>query len=190
MISASNLPPPEEYYLVQEQNKSGPTTVIVLPSFTVVCNVMPNDVPELIQRFINPGPTTSDPLDHEAHVAGDTQLNSSLGEIHSHVFSASLKSLAVPPPVLDSHPYPHDFLIMICSHKKRDARCGISAPILRKEFEKHLRVHGLWRDINDNRKGGASVVFINHVGGHKVGCFFVWRTRLPTNSDSSLLQTF
>lgn len=68
---------------------------------------------------------------------------------------------------LRATPFPHDTLILLCSHKRRDARCGISAPLLHKEFERHLRPLGLWRDLTDARAGGVKVLFINHVGGHR-----------------------
>jgi glycerol-3-phosphate O-acyltransferase/dihydroxyacetone phosphate acyltransferase len=57
--------------------------------------------------------------------------------------------------------------VLLCSHKTRDARCGQSAPILRKELERHLRPLGLFRDLDDERPGGVGIYFINHVGGHK-----------------------
>ncbi|RPA77835.1 hypothetical protein BJ508DRAFT_329846 [Ascobolus immersus RN42] len=62
-------------------------------------------------------------------------------------------------------PIPQKTLILLCSHTKRDARCGISAPILRQQFAKHLGRD--YRDLHDGREGGAKVVYINHVGGHK-----------------------
>ena len=55
----------------------------------------------------------------------------------------------------------------MCSQKTRDARCGQSAPLLRKEFERHLRPLGLYRDLHDERPGGVGIYFISHVGGHK-----------------------
>lgn len=64
-------------------------------------------------------------------------------------------------------PCPHRAVILMCSHGTRDWRCGKSAPILRREFERHLRPLGLYRDFDDDRPGGVGVYFINHVGGHK-----------------------
>jgi hypothetical protein len=64
-------------------------------------------------------------------------------------------------------PCPHRAIILMCSHKTRDWRCGASAPLLRREFERHLRPLGLYRDIHDERPGGVGIYFINHVGGHK-----------------------
>ena len=64
-------------------------------------------------------------------------------------------------------PCPHKAVILMCSHGTRDWRCGKSAPILRREFERHLRPLGLFRNFDDERPGGVGVYFINHVGGHK-----------------------
>lgn len=66
-----------------------------------------------------------------------------------------------------TRPIPHSYLILMCSQKTRDARCGQSAPLLRKEFERILRPMGLYRDIHDERPGGVGIYFISHVGGHK-----------------------
>jgi (2Fe-2S) ferredoxin len=92
------------------------------------------------------------------------------------------------PTGLSSSPYPHDTLILLCSHRRRDARCGISAPILRKEFERQLHPLGLWRDLNDNRPGGAKVVFINHVGGHKFAANVIIYRKQPGQADGEGLQ--
>ena len=64
-------------------------------------------------------------------------------------------------------PIPHSYLILMCSQKTRDARCGQSAPLLRKEFERILRPMGMYRDVHDDRPGGVGIYFISHVGGHK-----------------------
>ena len=55
----------------------------------------------------------------------------------------------------------------MCSQRTRDARCGQSAPLLKREFERHLRPLGLFRDAHDERPGGCGIYFISHVGGHK-----------------------
>lgn len=63
--------------------------------------------------------------------------------------------------------------IMICSHGKRDKRCSVTAPILRKELEIELRHEGLYRDPYDDEPAGMRIVYSNHVGGHKfaANCF-------------------
>jgi (2Fe-2S) ferredoxin len=168
-----------DYHTAEEEKKPQPTTVLVLPSFMVVENVTPNDTPELISRFINPSPTTSTPLDplpptpktpasQDTSTPTNTNTAATQPGPEGQPLDESFTTLSLAPSsILKSHPYPHSHLILICSHRRRDARCGISAPILRKEFEKHLRPLGLWRDLTDNREGGTKVVFINHVGGHK-----------------------
>jgi len=73
---------------------------------------------------------------------------------------------------------PHAALILLCSQKTRDARCGQSAPLLRREFERHLRPLGLHRDAHDTRPGGVGIYFVSHVGGHKYSAnVLVYRTR-------------
>lgn len=57
--------------------------------------------------------------------------------------------------------------VFLCSHKTRDRRCGITAPIMKKELEINLRDHDLLRDASDDREDGVNLVFIDHVGGHK-----------------------
>ncbi|OGM39924.1 sucrase/ferredoxin domain protein [Aspergillus bombycis] len=68
---------------------------------------------------------------------------------------------------LSSRPCPHDYVVLLCSHQRRDARCGITAPLIKKELERHLRGHGLYRDLDDERPGGVGIYFVSHVGGHK-----------------------
>jgi hypothetical protein len=143
MLSASNIPTPSHSTTYDE-----PTTILLLPAFIVVENVTPKNVNSLISDFINQAPTNTTPL-------GPVTIP---------------KSLADPLPTaeqLTSRPSPHRALILLCSQKTRDARCGQSAPLLRKELERHLRPLGLFRDLDDERPGGVGIYFISHVGGHK-----------------------
>jgi Sucrase/ferredoxin-like len=142
MLSASNMPTPSN-----QTNYSEPTTVLLLPAFTIIENVTPASVPELIS-YINNSPTNTTPLIPEAIPR------------------------ALPDPLpsasqLTSRPSPHRALILLCSQQTRDARCGHSAPLLRKEFERHLRPLGLFRNLDDERPGGVGIYFVSHVGGHK-----------------------
>ncbi|KAF2136725.1 uncharacterized protein K452DRAFT_236980 [Aplosporella prunicola CBS 121167] len=146
MISASNMPVPDHDPL--PEGAEVPTTVLLLPSFTVLDNVTPSSVPGLITNYVNTSPTNTMPLNHSALPAAPEQ-------------AASIPSSLKP------RNCPHDYIIMLCSHKTRDARCGQSAPLLRREFERQLRPLGLYRDLHDERPGGVGIYFINHVGGHK-----------------------
>lgn len=141
MLSASNLPLPSHD---PHPPKHRPTTILLLPAFTFIDNVTPATVPQLINNHISPAPTTSTPLYHPP----------------------------LPPPPsaetqFQTRPCPHRYLILMCSQRTRDARCGQSAPLLKREFERHLRPLGLYRDMHDERPGGVGIFFISHVGGHK-----------------------
>ncbi|KAL6827781.1 Sucrase/ferredoxin-like domain-containing protein [Trichoderma camerunense] len=145
MLSASNLPTPHD-----TTDYSEPTTVLLLPAFAIVHNVHPRNVPQLISDVVNVAPTNSSPL---------TPWRS--------VIPASLPSPDASLADLTINACPHSAVVLMCSQKTRDARCGQSAPLLRKELERHLRPLGLYRDLHDERPGGVGIYFISHVGGHK-----------------------
>ncbi|OJJ79700.1 sucrase/ferredoxin-like domain-containing protein [Aspergillus glaucus CBS 516.65] len=136
MVSASNLQSPEDTVETDsDSDAEKKSTVLLLPSFTFIDSVRYNNVPELIDRFINsPSP------DPQAN-GHDTQMT--------------------------PRACPHDYVILLCSHRRRDARCGITAPLIKKELERHLRPLGLYRDDSDERPGGVGIYFVSHVGGHK-----------------------
>lgn len=104
----------------------------------------------------------------------------------------SLHSLKIEPSYLKSY-------IFLCSHRTRDKRCGITAPIMKKEMNLYLRELELYRDYGDERPGGVQVEFINHVGGHKYAANViiylssgetVWLARCkPTNVRPIIEQT-
>ncbi|KFY17286.1 hypothetical protein V492_00775 [Pseudogymnoascus sp. VKM F-4246] len=159
-LSASNIPTPTHH-----NDYAEPTTVLILPAFTIVENVTPSSVPDLITSFINLSPTTTSSL-----------LPNSVPQ-----------TLPDPLPTaseLVSRPCPHKALILLCSQRTRDARCGQSAPLLRKELERHLRPLGLFRDLDDERPGGVGIYFISHVGGHKYSAnMMVYRKENPWGLD-------
>lgn len=152
---------PDEYHHASEKSEQ-PTTVLLLPSFTIIDHVTPKLVPDLIRNFVDPAVTTTTPLtkdkekDAEAEPPTEDQVVSSL----------------------HSRPCPHAAVILLCSQKTRDARCGQSAPLLRRELDRHLRPLGLHRDLDDERPGGVGIYFISHVGGHKYAAnVIVYRRR-------------
>lgn len=57
--------------------------------------------------------------------------------------------------------------VFFCSHRTRDKRCGITAPIMQREMNMYLRELGLYRDYGDLTPDGVNVAFVNHIGGHK-----------------------
>lgn len=145
MLSASNMPLPSPH--ASSPPHSAPTTVLLLPAFTLIDNVTPASVGDLITHYINPAPTNTTPLSPPPPPSPAPSLPI------PHSFS--------------TRPSPHNHLLLLCSQRTRDARCGQSAPLLRREFERHLRPLGLYRDAHDERPGGVGIYFISHVGGHK-----------------------
>jgi Sucrase/ferredoxin-like len=143
MLSASNMCTPSG-----DNNYSEPTRILLLPAFIIIENVTPDLVPEVITKYIDTALTNTTPLSSE--------------KIPPYL-QAPLPSASE----LTSRPCPHRALILLCSQRTRDARCGQSAPLLRKELERHLRPLGLFRDLDDERPGGVGIYFISHVGGHK-----------------------
>lgn len=57
--------------------------------------------------------------------------------------------------------------VFFCSHTTRDKRCGITAPIMKREMDNYLEELDLKRNFGDNRPNGIQTEFINHIGGHK-----------------------
>jgi hypothetical protein len=162
MLSASDMPVPN--------HSDHSSMVLLLPSWQFIDNVTPANTPELITNFVNHSPTNTTPLQTRAASTQTTSTTSP--EESSSSDSASQPAASIPPaiastPSLQARPCPHKYLILMCSQKTRDARCGQSAPLLRREFERILRPMGLYRDLHDERPGGVGIYFISHVGGHK-----------------------
>ncbi|KAK4154974.1 Sucrase/ferredoxin-like-domain-containing protein [Chaetomidium leptoderma] len=152
LLSASNMPTPH-----QTTSYSEPTTVLLLPAFTLIENVLPATVPTLINSIISIAPTTTTPLEP---APPQQKIPRSLAAPLPEGTPAAVKDLT-------TRACPHRALILLCSQKTRDARCGQSAPLLRREFQRHLQPLGLYRDLDDERPGGVGIYFISHVGGHK-----------------------
>lgn len=171
-LSASNIPVPDEYHHATDV-KNRPTSVVLLPAFQIIDHVTPALAPDLIKYFVNPSITTTTPLRNKPDSAETspepqdktTQENTKQHENKTPENGAHPDITSLTP--LRARPLPHAAVILLCSQRTRDARCGQSAPLLKREFERHLRTHGLYRDANDERPGGVAVHFISHVGGHK-----------------------
>ncbi|KAF2116454.1 Sucrase/ferredoxin-like-domain-containing protein [Lophiotrema nucula] len=165
MLSASNIPVPE--------HSDHSTSVLLLPAWKIIDKVTPANAPELISDYVNNAPTNTTPFTHDPVPSAESSAPSSIPTSESSSADpAPVTASTIPPTIaststLQSRPCPHKYLILMCSQKTRDARCGQSAPLLRKEFERHLRPLGLYRDLHDERPGGVGIYFISHVGGHK-----------------------
>ena len=100
----------------------------------------------------------------------DSVQRSDISDVITRFIDAPLSQNGIPAnpeSKLSPRPCQYDYVVLLCSHRRRDARCGITAPLIKKELERHLRPLGLYRDANDERPGGVGIFFVSHVGGHK-----------------------
>ena len=182
---------PDEYH--DHEPGEQPTSVLLLPGFTIIDHVTPALTPDLIKYFVNPSVTTTSPLVPSPPPPPSARGEESGSDVSSEVSekqhedeqrqelqylqqlsSQEIHSLTP----LRSRPCPHSAVILLCSQRTRDVRCGQSAPLLRKEFERHLRPLGLFRELDDERPGGVGIYFVSHVGGHKYAAnVIVYRRR-------------
>ncbi|KAL6247612.1 hypothetical protein RBB50_005958 [Rhinocladiella similis] len=173
MLSASNMPSGADDH--DDTVEQGTSDCMLLPSWVMIEKVAPSQVDKLLVDVIEQSVTNETPLAQKATTQnGHAQTPAANGEGHTQEngdeSSNRLDHAPVPASISSSFtikPIPHDYIILMCSHKTRDARCGQSAPLLRKEFERILRPMGMYRDMHDERPGGVGIYFINHVGGHK-----------------------
>ncbi|KAK5218903.1 hypothetical protein LTR72_008085 [Exophiala xenobiotica] len=180
MLSASNMPGGEECH--GDGVEEGTADCLLLPSWVVIEKVAPSQVEKLLVEVVERSTTNETPLRqaqtqnghaqhaHPAEAQATTVEAKGQDENGEEESDNRLDPLPLPASISSAfkiRPIPHDYLILMCSHRTRDARCGQSAPLLRKELERILRPMGLYRDLHDDRPGGVGIYFINHVGGHK-----------------------
>ena len=180
MLSASNIPT-ESDFLGEGDGKGNygrPTRVLLLPAFQWINGVTQETVPQVIKTVVNNAPKNTQRLPTTSSQPTDASSPSEPPSLQSLQLSA--KQL---PAGLTLSSCPHKYLILVCSQATRDARCGQSAPLLRRELERHLRPLGLFRDLGDERPGGVGIYFISHVGGHKYSAnMMVYRKAEPARS--------
>jgi len=184
MLSASNIPVPDHLGEgIGPYGKDRPTRLLLMPAFQWVEGVTPNSVPTLIQSVINTAPTNTQPLKKASALESPSSTETSennAAEAPTHALGQLGLSPENLPDGVSLRACPHRYLILLCSQATRDARCGQSAPLLRKELERHLRPLGLYRDLSDERPGGVGVYFISHVGGHKYSAnMMIYRKASP-----------
>lgn len=126
-------------------NVSCSMDVIILPDNIIVANVTADDAQLIYDVFVKM------PLPTQSIDVNTAFKDYNLGE-------------------LGVFPNPYENMILICSHRKRDKRCGVTAPILNREFDHVLRD----LDIHDG-EGGTSILMVSHVGGKLsyYSCLFI-----------------
>ncbi|OBZ82044.1 Altered inheritance of mitochondria protein 32 [Choanephora cucurbitarum] len=88
-------------------------------------------------------------------------------------------------------PSPYRNLMLLCSHRKRDKRCGVTAPMLAQEIDHVLRE----KDLSEE---DVSVMMVSHIGGHKIAgnviCYInhgtrgIWYGRVKTCHCRSIVE--
>lgn len=173
MMSASDMPTGDDGH-DDLYAKGSRTKCLVLPSWRYVENVSTEEVDWMMMEVVSKSSSITSPMDKQTIVKNETGTatpdtdGEGGADLASQETPRPLPALSLEPPQgVHLRACPHRAIILMCSHKTRDWRCGASAPLLRKEFERHLRPLGLYRDMHDERPGGVGIYFINHVGGHK-----------------------
>ncbi|KAG0369559.1 hypothetical protein BGZ54_009620 [Gamsiella multidivaricata] len=148
---------PERILLTNSSRKAedweGPGwQVIILPDQIVVNNVTPEQCDDFFDAFLKPA------------VGSINLADPVLPEQEPEQWSSSRISKATAgKTTFFAHCWQPKAAIMICSHRKRDKRCGVTAPILRKEFLRILRSKDLYGDC----EGDVEIWMVSHIGGHK-----------------------
>lgn len=149
--------------------------VLILPLFVWIRGATASEIPKLLTKVIPDLTTQRD--------AGATKLKSSTITDYPGVTIEIDVSKAY---------------IFLCSHRSRDKRCGITAPIMKKELEFRLRELLLYRDSGDTTPGGVTVAFVNHIGGHKYAANAliylkdsgknIWLARIKPNNAQPIID--
>ncbi|KAI9261100.1 Sucrase/ferredoxin-like-domain-containing protein [Sporodiniella umbellata] len=144
----------------------GACDVLIFPDNLLVSNVTRNKAQEFYDLFMNQSLPTG-PSNVE-EIAKDHRLG-------------DMKVMTCP----------YKNLLLLCSHRKRDKRCGVTAPILAQEIDHVLREKGL--DEYD-----AGILMVSHIGGHKLAgnviCYThqgtrgVWYGRVKTCHVAAIIE--
>ncbi|KAF9578286.1 hypothetical protein BGW38_005999 [Lunasporangiospora selenospora] len=164
------------------ENWEGPGwQVVILPDEIIVNNVTIEQCSDFYEAFLRPPigslfrkdtgshlhakqSSTTPPLGEESTVQKETESGKQLQQENvSNQVEIWPKKIKAGKTEFVAHPWLPQAAIMICSHKRRDKRCGITAPILHKEFKRLLRS----KDIHGDGEGDVEIWNVSHIGGHK-----------------------
>lgn len=127
--------------------------VMILPDNIIVSNVTSEKADDFYHLFLQT-PLPTEPMDIELKMK-----DSLLGK-------------------MEIHKNPYRNLLLLCSHRKRDKRCGVTAPILAQEFDHILRE----KDLSDQ---DAAVIMVSHIGGKSLitaDSFYLFILKKKTNN--------
>ncbi|ORY74859.1 Sucraseferredoxin-like protein [Protomyces lactucae-debilis] len=103
-----------------------------------------------------------------------------------HVLLQYALSKPVKPASYTATPMGFRAVVLVCSHMRRDARCGKTAPILLEALEEGLRERDMFYDKDEGSEDGKVLVTtVSHIGGHRyAGNVLVYR-----KTDTGTVET-
>ncbi|KAG0272637.1 hypothetical protein BGZ96_005246, partial [Linnemannia gamsii] len=161
--------------------------VVVLPDHIVVNNVTPEQCDDFFEAFLEP---PFEALDQSAAVASSQEKGQAAQLTQVTPLSRDIKAGKTKFTV---HRWQAKAAIMICSHKKRDKRCGVTAAIQKIEFSRIL----LSKDLLGDAAGDVEIWLVSHIGGHKFagnvivhrGGVSVWYGRVEPCHSQAIVET-
>ncbi|KAF9210371.1 Altered inheritance of mitochondria protein 32 [Podila verticillata] len=134
----------------------GSTTIKATKTVTTITTTTTNGI--VSSSSTSTSPTSESP---STIVASSTQQKQHA--IHYEQINDTSRRVTVGATTFVAHRWLPKAAIMICSHRKRDKRCGVTAAILGKEFKRILRSKNIYGDL----EGDVEIWMISHIGGHK-----------------------
>ncbi len=150
-ITTSSMMLPQDCYSKENLERNPidrPGVIMILPAMVRLDNVTPRSVSNVLTYLMTiMNELTTDYVDKSVEIPPE-KVPTKIGDV-------SIKKIK------------DKAIVLLCSHKTRDKRCGITAKYMKKEFDLQLREADIYRDADDERENGVKVYLISHVGGHK-----------------------
>ncbi|KAJ1344015.1 hypothetical protein BSLG_001155 [Batrachochytrium salamandrivorans] len=123
----------------------------------ILVRVRVADIPKMVEHMA--AFHTSTDLGESAVASGDMAVPTSSLAHFPEAFVA----------LTEAHVWKYTTTIMVCTHKKRDKRCGVAGPMLIKEFGKSVKELGMEPNVG--------IFGVSHFGGHRfAGGLIVYRS--------------
>lgn len=124
---------------VSTSHHSHGQSVMLLPDYEVLCDVQ--DATDSASSSTSSA-TTAARNAYDAYVSPSASSPSSSSSSDAAASSTSASLRAARKDGVRRYVLPYKAIVVLCSHKKRDARCGISAPLLADVFRRHAEAAG------------------------------------------------
>ncbi|KAJ1566286.1 hypothetical protein HK405_010428 [Cladochytrium tenue] len=129
--------PESESTASEDVSRCSVTEVILLPDFVAIRSLRPEQAPALMDAWAS-APPASEALFVALRAAG-----------------------------LDAVPVPDDALVLVCSHARRDRRCGVAGPVLVQELRSVADDLASSPPSASPHPPRVAVHGVSHLGGHK-----------------------